>query len=287
MPAPVQARTDVLYDKDSISFPQSKTVEKSVPCDQNDKVFQLQEDMYKDAETYLHPYDDLEPPDQDGFLGRYTVLAKDVVYLLPIGALAIGAIYVMPESVSNWDRDTITVDEAWDNWKENVTHWQWDKDAAWINYIGHPYFGSAYVVYARHYGYSKLESFCFSFASSLFYEVAIEGWVEPVSIQDVIVTPVLGFFLAELLLPLETQIKNNNNEVLNSKILGNISLFLINPFGCTISPIKQWAKSYGWSKDAEFQLSPIWKERSFSQVENFGENAVNSSWYGLFLTVHF
>lgn len=241
-------------------------------------------DLY-DETSQDHAYG--EPPNQDGILGRYSVLAEDVVYLLPVGVLAIGAIYIMPEEVSNWDRDTISPEDAWDNWKENVTHWAWDKDDAWINYVGHPFFGSAYVVYARHYGYSRLESFWFSFAASFFYEVALEGWVEPVSIQDVIFTPVLGFLLAEFLLPLEQRIKNNNNELFNSKIIGNISLFLIDPLGYTIFPIKNWCKSYGWSNDATFQLSPIWKERSGFQAGSYGENTTDNASYGLFLTVHF
>lgn len=230
---------------------------------------------------------EIEPPDQDGFLGRYTVLATDVVYLLPVGAVAIGAIYLMPEGVSNWDHESITADEAWSNWKDNVTHWEWDKDDVWINLIGHPYFGSAYVVYARHYGYSKLESFWYSFAASFFYEVALEGWVEPVSKQDIILTPFLGFCLAEFLLPLEERIKKNNNRLFNSSILGNVSLFLIDPFGYAVRPVKRLVTQSGWLKDAEFSLSPTWQRKPSLQFTSAVESVSIGPCYGLFLTVRF
>lgn len=230
---------------------------------------------------------EIEPPDQDGFLGRYTVLVKDIVYLLPVGAVVIGAIYLMPEEVSNWDQESNTPDEIWSNWKDNVTHWVWDEDDTWLNLIGHPYFGSAYVVHARHYGYSKLESFWYSFAASLFYEVALEGWAEPVSKQDVILTPFLGFVLSEFLLPLEARIKKNNNCLFNSSILGNVSLFLIDPFGYAIRPVKRLAAKSGWLRDAEFNLSPTWQGKPTLQFENTTGKVSHTPCYGLFLTVNF
>jgi len=291
-PSVVQSSTDTLSDSKIKDLPDTNLT--SAPIVQNAlerEYLNLQQLLLTeiDLDEAMSLLDDteIEPPDQDGFLGRYTVLATDVVYLLPVGAVAIGAIYLLPEGVSNWDHDSITVDEAWSNWKYNVTHWEWDEDDAWLNWIGHPYFGSAYVVYARHYGYSKLESFWYSFAASFFYEVALEGWVEPVSKQDIILTPLLGFCLAEFLLPLEERIKKNNNRLFNSSILGNVSLFLIDPFGYAVRPVKRLAAKSGWLKDAEFNLSPTWQGRTSFQFENAGERVSNGPCYGLFLTVRF
>jgi hypothetical protein len=227
------------------------------------------------------------PPDTDGFWGRYQPLVNDVVYLLPVGALALGAIYLMPEETSNWDRDSITLNEVWDNWKDNVGNWQWDKDDTWINLLGHPYFGSAYVVYARHYGYSPMESLDFSFTASFFYEVGLEGWVEPVSIQDVILTPLLGFCLAELLLPLEERIRKNNNRLLGSDFLGGLSLFLIDPFGHMIRPVKRWAGNMGPLGEAELHLSPVPHGVGFYQPGSDSRTTTFPPCYGLFLTVKF
>jgi len=68
---------------------------------------------------------------------------------------------MMPQDVSNWDKDKVNWEYGSENWTENATSWNWDEDDAWINYIGHPYFGSAYYIHARHYGYSRMESFLF------------------------------------------------------------------------------------------------------------------------------
>jgi len=200
-------------------------------------------------------YDELEPPDQNGFLGRYSVLGEDTMYFAIPGLAIIGIIYMLPEDVSNWERDELSWDHLWGNWTDNVTSWEWDDDEAWINYIGHPYFGSAYFIHARHYGYSRMESLGYSFVMSSIYEILLEAWAEPVSIQDMIFTPLLGWGLAELLLPLEYKIKQNDSKVLNSRIAGAVSLFLIDPFGHIILPLKRWTKGF-FSDDAEMDLSP-------------------------------
>jgi hypothetical protein len=131
----------------------------------------------KEAATFdlAQYYDDLEPPKQDGLLGRYSILGEDVLYFTVPAFLVLGSIYMLPEDVSNWDKDDINWEHGSKNWPENVTSWQWDSDDDWLNYIGHPFFGSAYYIYARHYGYSRLESFLFSFSVSAFYEIGLEA----------------------------------------------------------------------------------------------------------------
>jgi hypothetical protein len=227
-------------------------------------------------------YNELEPPDQGGFLGRYSVLGEDTMYFAVPGLAIIGIIYMLPEDVSKWERDDMSWGHLWGNWKENVTSWEWDDDEAWINYIGHPYFGSAYFIHARHYGYSRMESLCYSLAMSSIYEILLEAWAEPVSIQDMIFTPLLGWGLAELLLPLEYKIKQNDSKVLNSRIAGAISLFLIDPFGHIILPLKRWTKGY-FSDDAEMNLSPSIEYHDL--VDNQGRVTGTEERYELTFTV--
>ena len=228
-------------------------------------------------------YDELEPPDQGGTFGRYSVLAEDMAYFAVPGVLLIGTLYLMPESVSKWDRDELSWDHLWDNWTENVTSWEWDDDEAWINYIGHPYFGSAYFIHARHYGYSRMESLGYSFVMSSIYEILLEAWAEPVSIQDMIFTPLLGWGLAEILLPIEYNIKQNDGEVLNSRVLGAVSLFLIDPFGHVVLPLKKWTK--GWfSDDAEMALMPSYKHRDLRDEQ--GQVIGTDELYELTFTVN-
>ncbi len=227
----------------------------------------LNEGGEKDQVFYLVKYyDQIEPPRQNGFLGRYTILAEDSFYFLIPAFAVMGAIYLLPENVSNWDKDNVTLQHGLELWPENVSSWEWDNDANWINFIGHPYCGSSYYIYARHYGFSRLESFWFSFTISSFYEIGIEAWAEPVSIQDMIFTPLLGSLLGELLLPLEHQIKTNNNEVMDSRLLGTISLIVLDPFGHVIPPLKRWVNNL-FSEDVNLQLSPI-----FSLVEQKRED---------------
>ncbi len=240
------------------------------------------EEPEEDAFDLDRYYDTLEPPGQDGMLGRYSILMEDSLYFLIPATVVLGALYAMPEDVTNWSRDDVTLKHGLEHWQENVTSWHWDTDDDWINYIAHPYFGSTYFIYARHYGYTRFESVCFSLAISSFYEIGLEAWAEQVSIQDMFVTPLLGWALAEVLLPIEHYIKKNNHEVLNSRILGSTSLFLIDPFGHLVPPIKKWIDSI-FASDTEVSMIPFFNR---SNQFNQGEQQYNmEEQYGLQLTV--
>jgi len=228
-------------------------------------------------------YDALEPPGQGGILGRYSILAEDSIYFLIPAATVLGVLCVMPEEVTNWSRDDINIKSAFEKWQENVTSWHWDSDDNWINYIGHPYFGSTYFVYARHYGYSRFESLCFSFAISSFYEIGLEAWAEPVSIQDMFVTPLFGWALAEVLLPIEYYIEKNDGKILNSQILGSTSLFLIDPFGHVIPPLKKWIDAI-FSSDTDINMLPFVSRSNYFDKED-GQHSIEEERYGLQLTV--
>lgn len=228
-------------------------------------------------------YDSLEPPGQEGLLGRYSVLVEDSFYFLIPAVTVLGVLYLMPENVSNWDREEITWEDSSEDWKGHVSSWQMDPDEAWINYIGHPYFGSTYFVYARHYGYSRLESLCFSFAISSAYEIGLEAWAEPVSIQDMILTPLLGWAVAEVLLPIEHHIKENKGKVFNSRILGTTALFLIDPFGHMVPPLKRWMDSL-FASETKVSLNPMYSR--INRFDRYDQQNRIVDQYGIQLTIH-
>jgi len=119
-------------------------------------------------------------------------------------------------------------------------------------------------------------------AISSFYEIGLEAWAEQVSIQDMFVTPLLGWALAEVLLPIEYYIKRNEGKILNSRVLGSTGLFLIDPFGHVVPPIKKWMDSI-LASDTDISLLPfVTRLNHFDQGEqqrNIGEQ------YGLQLLV--
>lgn len=73
-----------------------------------------------------------------------------------------------------------------------------DKDLFMVNYVGHPYQGSFYYNSLRSQGANWWQSSLFCTAQSVIWEYGIEGGMEQPSIQDLIVTPVLGTIVGEL-----------------------------------------------------------------------------------------
>ncbi|WP_428739031.1 DUF3943 domain-containing protein [Sulfurimonas sp.] len=142
-------------------------------------------------------------------------------------------LYAMPESVSKWDKDALAEESLGEKWKEHVKEGPvWDKDDFAINYIGHPVSGAWYYMMARDYGISQEGSFLYSvFLSTFVWEYGYEAFAEIPSWQDIFSTPIIGSIMGEGFYYLEKKIDKNNGKVLDSKILGNISYFLLNPIG--------------------------------------------------------
>jgi len=126
--------------------------------------------------------------------GDWAGLVRDTGYLFGYQVFGYGILYVMPESFSNWSAEQ---KENFDlsRWVHNVTNPQIDSDQFYINYILHPYWGSAYYLEARGRGFGRWGSFAYAcFASSL-YEFVTEAFTEAASIQDIFVTPIAGALL--------------------------------------------------------------------------------------------
>lgn len=159
--------------------------------------------------------------------------------ILSLGIMAL--LYVMPESVSKWDRDEMKFNTLGDKWLENNRAGPvWDQDEWEINYIGHPYFGAAYYMVARNQGLTPLESGAYSFLmSSFLWEMGIEAFAEVPSKQDIIITPLIGSVIGEAFYIWEKRIEANNNLVMGSSFLGKTTLVLLNPAGTTSAGINR------------------------------------------------
>jgi hypothetical protein len=129
---------------------------------------------------------------------------RDTYYFLGYQFAVIGLLYVMPTSVTNWERDGDHLDKWWDN----VTHPTWDDDDFYINSLLHPYWGATYYVRGRERNLGRWQSFGYSVLLSTLYEYGAEALFEQPSYQDLIVTPLLGSLLGEFVfMPIRDRIK--------------------------------------------------------------------------------
>jgi len=141
-------------------------------------------------------------------------------------------LWFSPESFSNWDKDKIKEEGFFKQWKENVKAGPvWDEDNWVLNWVIHPWAGAVYYMSARGSGFKMWESFTYSvLMSSLFWEYGVEAFAEIPSWQDLILTPTVGSVIGELFFISKGKIINNNRRIWNSKLIGNTSLFIMDPF---------------------------------------------------------
>lgn len=125
-------------------------------------------------------------PDWDG-------VQRDTGTIIGLQFLAVAITYVMPESFSSWTPEQKR--NGLKKYSHNIGHPVMDKDAAYINYGLHPYWGATYYIRGRERGLDQTYSFAYSFALSALYEFGVEALAEKPSIQDLIATPVLGSLL--------------------------------------------------------------------------------------------
>jgi hypothetical protein len=154
-------------------------------------------------------------------------LTRDTLYLIGYEVALIGIIYILPEAVTGWsDENKDSYD--FDRWTKNVRKIVWDEDKWYVNYLFHPYWGSIYYTRARERGLEKFDSFLYSALSSTFFEFVVETLFEPVSIQDLIATPVLGTFLGMSFEQLRKGIKTKGAQ---QKWYDKVVLVLTDPLG--------------------------------------------------------
>ena len=154
-------------------------------------------------------------------------LARDTGYLIGYQFVGFVILYVAPESISNWSQES-KKHYDFSKWTHNVSHPVWDEDKWWINYVLHPYWGSAYYLDARGRGFSRWGSFWYSFLASNLYEFGTEAFAEPVSIQDFFVTPIAGSLLGMILeVPWRYLVVKGESRNAGESVL----LYLLDPLG--------------------------------------------------------
>lgn len=209
------------------------------------------------------------PPQQRDFkrLGYTTAMYAGTA------VIAFGLLWSMPESVSNWDKEEIKEKGILWKWKENVKAGPvWDEDDWFLNYVTHPYSGGVYYMTARSSGFTVLESFGYSaIMSTFFWEYGIEAFAEIPSVQDLIITPVLGSVVGEGFFYAKKSILKNDRRVLKSRFLGYTSLLLMDPFNTLLDSF-----GYKESVKAQMNITPI----------GYG-SGTNKSAMGFNLNIHF
>ncbi|MGH7229583.1 MAG: DUF3943 domain-containing protein [Nitrospiraceae bacterium] len=114
-----------------------------------------------------------------------------------------------PESLTGVDQSKATED-AGNNYEDGFTKPPViDKDDDVINYVMHPLFGMQFYLSQRNYNESPLYSFLFSTGTSIVFEYLVEVVGERPSIQDLIVTPIVGSLLGELSYQLTQQMRKD------------------------------------------------------------------------------
>jgi hypothetical protein len=134
-------------------------------------------------------------------------LGRDTGYFMGYQFVAVGVLYVAPESFSRWseeDKRNLGIKQ----WKANVRDPGWDDDSWTTNYLLHPYWGAAYYIRGRERGLKPTPAFWYSTLLSALFEYGGEALLEKPSYQDLIVTPVAGALIGEYLFsPLRDRIR--------------------------------------------------------------------------------
>jgi len=161
----------------------------------------------------------------------YRKLGYNTAIVFGTTIVAYGILWSLPESFTKWDKEEMKKNGIGAKWKENVKAGPViDEDNFFLNYVMHPYFGGVYYMTARSNGFNIFESFTYSaIMSTFFWEYGVESFAEVPSVQDLIVTPVLGSVVGEGFFYAKKTILKNNSKVLNSRFLGKTSLFLMDP----------------------------------------------------------
>ena len=194
-----------------------------------------QDDVYFEADTVPQPsykptiYD--LPYSLSENMPNLKKLVINTATLYAAGVLTLGVLELLPEDATAWNkkeiRDTPLFERWWNHVREGPV---WDKDNWVFNYVLHPYGGAAYYMSARTQGCSAINSFLYGFAvSTIFWEYGIEAFNEIPSYQDMFITPIVGAIMGEAFYKLKRRILQDDTSLFGSRLLGNITLFLIDP----------------------------------------------------------
>lgn len=147
-----------------------------------------------------------------------------------VGTLAV--LECLPEDATSWNRAELQDVPLGRRWDKHVIKEgpEWDHDKFIFNYVLHPYAGAAYFMAARSCGFNMWQSFLYcSLISNVGWEYGIEAFMERPSIQDLIITPVVGSAIGEGFYRVKRHLVANDYCLFGSSVLGNIVAFFIDP----------------------------------------------------------
>lgn len=196
-------------------------------------------------------------PDADG-------LRSDTYHFFAYQIAAVGILYLMPESSSGWSdeqKDEYSLSKWWDNVRDPA----WDDDDFFLNYVTHPYWGAAYYVRARERAYSAKAAFWYSAFLSASYEFGAEALFEQPSVQDLLITPILGSLTGHFFMRLRHNI-SERSAARGYRTVGEKWLYaLTDPLGTINHKVDSLL-----GIDVDLQLRPYVSRNRSAHVSEFG-----------------
>ena len=163
----------------------------------------------------------LESPPETASYGK--IFTKGALLIGGVEFALMASMMLMPKSFTGWHDDFVQdgLQNIEDAYRAAPT---WDEDHWYHNYLGHPYAGSVYYNTVRCQGASPTQSFFFTAVMSAWWEYAVEAVAEHPSIQDLLVTPVMGSIMGEAVHHMTLSMLKNGAS-LGQKII----IFILNP----------------------------------------------------------
>ena len=166
-------------------------------------------------------------------------IGRAELFIGGVELVGITVLMLLPKEITKWSDDW--AQDAWRNLKRSFSNPPvWDKDDWQLNYIGHPIAGSYYYNSLRSQNASIFQSFLFATAQSFIWEYIIEATAEKPSIQDLIVTPVVGTILGESTHLLTMNMRRNGFNFFEKVfvLILNPMFVINNGFGPRFNPVK-------------------------------------------------
>lgn len=177
--------------------------------------------------------------------------------LVGAGVTTMLVLKALPADATAWNKrenERVPMFKRW--WRHVKSGPVWDGDNAVFNYVLHPYAGAAYYMGARSCGFNCWGSFVYSFCiSTFFWEYGFEAFNEVPSVQDLLITPIVGSILGEGFYLIKRKIVNDGYRLWGSKFLGYVVAFLVDPLNETIGYFRGYQKKLTRRAEARQHLS--------------------------------
>lgn len=156
--------------------------------------------------------------------------------LMGAGIATMLVLEALPKDATAWNKKANADTPLFKRWLNHVKAGPvWDHDNLVFNYVLHPYAGAAYYMGARSCGFNCWGSFLYCFCiSSFFWEYGFESFNEIPSVQDLVVTPIVGSLVGEGFYLVKRKIVGNGYRLCGSKVLGYAVAWLVDPLNETI-----------------------------------------------------